>query len=345
MPNISDMSESSDTLSEGELLSSDGTLSESGYAFSQAKRFSRDAIVKRRSRIKERDCYYFGDDKHAVVLSVSCYARSAAASVTVLDFVHIAKAVKRKIAPRHAVTMPSSVESGDIDFDDGGLKVSFNVVGGKRILKCKCKDLVGRKDFECEITLDENVGDGITISMPFEKSYEFIYGTRMNCFKGVGWYTLGDERVEFSREARGELEWSRGVYPHKCVWYNAGLSAEIDGTAFGLSITRNGMGASIGESAIFYNGKGSKIKCAKFEIPFTLGAIDYLKPWKITDDEGRISLMFYPLIEVTEKTRIGLGATRHKVYGKFYGKATLEDGTIIDIANKVGYSEHTITRW
>ncbi len=340
-----DFSDGSDILSEGELLRSDGTLAESGYAFNHAKRFSRSAIVKRRSRIKERDCYYFGDDKHAVVLSVSCYARSAAATVTVLDYVHIAKAAKRKTASRRAVTMPSSVESGSVEFDRGELRVSFAVDGGKRTLKCVCKDLVGKKDFECEIVLDGQGGSGITTAMPFEKDREFFYGTRINCFKGSGWYTLGNERVEFSREARGELEWSRGVYPHKCVWYRAGLSAEIGGAAFGLSLARNGSSASAGENAIFYNGIGSKIKHVKFEIPFTLGALDYLKPWKITDDEDRINIMFYPLIETAEKTRIGLGATRHKVFGKFYGKTTLDDGTIIDIADKIGYAEHTITRW
>ena len=342
---LSAFSDKSNILSDGELLSAGGALEESGYAFAHVKRYSNDAVKKRRARIKERDCYYFGDDRHAVALSVSHSAHSAVATVIVLDFIHIAKAVKRKVVPKGGASMPSSIGEGNIEFDGGGLKISFTVANGKRTLKCECKEIVGKKDFECEIELDEFDGDCITAAMPLENDGEFFYGTRTSCLKGGGWYTLGGERVEFSREARGELDWTRCVYPHKCVVYSAGMSTEIDGKAFGIGISKIGVKRFIDRNAIFCDGKGSKLNGVKFEIPFTTGALDYLKPWKITDDDGRIGLMFYPMIEVVEKTRIGLGAIRHKVFGKYYGKATLEDGTIIDIADKIGYAEHLQTRW
>ena len=338
---IPDFSAPSDILSEGDLLSREGELVESGYAFAPVKRYVPGA-VKRKSRVRERDCYYFGDDKHAVTLTVSRSAHASVATVAVLDFVHLTKAVRRKVAPKSSAQMDSA-DNDNVSFEHGGICIAFDIEDGRRKLRCECKDIADKKDFECEITLDPYEDDCITTTAAFDK-YEFFYGTRMTCFKGVGWYSLGGERVEFSREARGELAWSRGVYPRKCVCYSAGLSTETDGKALGLSLSKIIADADVDENALFYAGKGSKLGKAKFEIAFTLGEPDYLKPWKITDDDGRVGLMFYPMIEAYESTHIGLNATRHKVFGKYYGKVTLDDGTIVDIADTAGYAEHMITR-
>jgi len=49
-------------LDQGPLLNEEGNLTESGYAFSLIKKYSRDAIKAPAMRIKEWDYYYVGNN-------------------------------------------------------------------------------------------------------------------------------------------------------------------------------------------------------------------------------------------------------------------------------------------
>ncbi len=56
--------------------------------------------------------------------------------------------------------------------------------------------------------------------------------------------------------------------------------------------------------------------------------------------------MFYPIIDRKDKMNaLILSTNQHQVFGKFYGKATLDDGTIIDVKDKIGFAEHVKNKW
>ena len=56
--------------------------------------------------------------------------------------------------------------------------------------------------------------------------------------------------------------------------------------------------------------------------------------------------MFYPMIDRKDKMNVGVLATdQHQVFGRFYGKVVLDDGTIINIADKTGFAEKVVNRW
>ena len=97
---------------------------------------------------------------------------------------------------------------------------------------------------------------------------------------------------------------------------------------------------------MFYDGKANKLGKVAFDIPFTLGELYYLKPWKISDDDERLQLVFYPIIDRKDRMNaLMLSTDQHQVFGKFYGKATLDDGTIVTFTDKIGFAEHVRNKW
>lgn len=335
-------------LGEGRLLDSRGELCESGYALSQVKAYCRDDIKRSRLRIKEWDYYCFGDDEYAVALTVADNSYMSLGSASLLDFKHLKYITKSKIGllPKGKLGMPSSCESGDVHFDKGGVKIDFVIdEEGNRTLKCTFDKFDGKKTFRCELRLEKAIGDNITVAIPFEKKRRFYYNTKINCLKGTGEFSVGDETYEF-KDGFGGLDWGRGVWPYKNTWYWSSLSCETDGKPLGLNLGYGFGKPSESENVIFYDGKAHKIEVVKFDIPYTNGALDYLKPWKIFDDKERLDIIFYPLIDRKDKMKaLMLSTDQHQVFGKFYGKAVLDDGTIVQIKDKIGFAEQVTNKW
>lgn len=334
-------------LGDGNLLDEKGRLIQSGYAFSQVKAYERAAVKRNRLRIKEWDYYYFCDDKRAVALTVADNSYMSLGSVSVLDFEHLTYITKSKIGlfPKGGLHMPRNCSDGDVCFDKSGVRIVFENTLGSRRLIASYKKFDGKNDFSCDIELDPYDGDNITTATPFKKPRQFYYNTKINCLKGKGRLCIGDEQHEFV-DGYGGLDWGRGVWPYKNVWYWSSLSTEVDGVPFGLNLGY-GFGNSLDtENTVFYDGKAHKLGKVAFDIPFTLGELDYLKPWKISDDDERLQLVFYPIIDRKDRMNALLLSTdQHQVFGKFYGKATLDDGTIVTFTDKIGFAEHVRNKW
>lgn len=332
----------------GELLDANGILCDSGYAYSQVKSYDRRAIKGQSLRIKEWDYYGFGDDRYFVALTVADNSYMSLGSVSLIDYKYLTYTTKSKIGlfPRGKLNMPSSCSSGDVKFRKGGVTIEFATRDdGTRTLSCEFKKFSGKKTFKCELTLDPPDGDNITVAVPFAKRKQFYYNTKINCLKGNGRFELGDMRYEFN-DGRGGLDWGRGVWPHKNKWYWSSLSCEVDGNEFGLNLGYGFGKPTATENVIFYNGKANKLNNVDFDIPYTLGQFDFLKPWKINDDDGRLDLVFYPIVDRKDKMRcFNLMTDQHQVFGKFYGKAVLDDGTIVTVTDKIGFAEQVINQW
>ena len=335
-------------LGEGELLDERGNLAESGYAFSQVKRYTRADIKHAKLRIKEWDYYSLCDGEYAVALTVADNSYMSLASVSVIDFKHIKYITKSKIGllPKGKLGLPPSCSKGDVKYAKGGVAIEFKIdESGNRTLTAEYKKFDGDKTFKCEIMAEPATGDNITVAIPFEKKRRFYYNTKINCLKCRGWFSVGDERHEFDG-AYGGLDWGRGMWTYKNVWHWSSLSCEIGDKPFGLNLGYGFGKPTASENVIFYDGKANKLDKVISDIPYTQGKPDYLKPWKMTDNENRLDLMFYPLIDRKDKMNIGVLSTdQHQVFGKFYGKVVLDDGMIIDVADKIGFAEKVKNKW
>ena len=335
-------------LSVGDLLDKKGALIQGGYAFSQVKRYDRSAIRGDRSRIKEWDYYCFGDDKYAVALTVANNSYMSLASVSVLDFDHLTYLTRSRMggACGKKLKMPSSCEDGDVAYKKSGVTMNFYNSAGERRLVCEFKKFDGTRDFSCDIELDKPTGDNITTAVPFSKRKQFYYNTKVNCLAVKGRFSIGDDIHEFASGASGVLDWGRGVWPYRNVWYWSSLSCRIDGREFGLNLGYGFGKPKASENVVFYDGKAHKLDNVKFEIPYTRGKPDYLKKWRIADDAGRLELAFFPMIDRKDRTNaIVLMTDQHQVFGKFFGKVTLDDGTIVDVTDKIGFAEYVRNKW
>ena len=103
-------------LGEGDLLDRNGALADSGYAFSQVRKYDRTAIKSRRLRIKEWDYYCFGDSRYAVALTVADNSYMSLGSVSLLDFSRLGYITESKIGllSKGKLGMPSDCGRGSV---------------------------------------------------------------------------------------------------------------------------------------------------------------------------------------------------------------------------------------
>ena len=71
-----------------------------------------------------------------------------------------------------------------------------------------------------------------------------------------------------------------------------------------------------------------------------------MKPWSFTSSDQRFEMNFIPIID--RKSRISavvISSDQHQVFGKFTGKAVLDDGTIIEVKDFLAFAERVKNKW
>ncbi len=71
-----------------------------------------------------------------------------------------------------------------------------------------------------------------------------------------------------------------------------------------------------------------------------------LKPWKFTSDDGRFEMDFVPMINRASYTNLKLlKSLQNQVLGRFTGKVVLDDGTVVQIKDFIGFAEKVENAW
>ena len=97
---------------------------------------------------------------------------------------------------------------------------------------------------------------------------------------------------------------------------------------------------------VFMDGVAHKLDKVVFEIPQKNGKDDFLSPWTIHDNEGRLDLQFVPVLDRKDITDLGVLASRqHQVFGHFSGTVILDNGQKVKIQNKLGFAEKVFNKW
>lgn len=97
---------------------------------------------------------------------------------------------------------------------------------------------------------------------------------------------------------------------------------------------------------LFYNGKSHKLDEVTFNIPVKNGKDDYMSPWTFTSNDGRFEMNFTPILDRQAPLNVGvICMLPHQVFGKFNGKAILDDGTVIEVKDMVGFAEKVHNKW
>ena len=146
----------------------------------------------------------------------------------------------------------------------------------------------------------------------------------------------------------GTLDWGRGVWKYENTWYWGSASGEVDGVPFGFNIGYGfGDTSAATENMLFYNGKAHKLSNVSFNIPEKEdGSEDYMNPWTFTSDDGRFEMDFIPVLDRYSGTSVVvIESIQHQVFGRFSGKAVLDDGKVIEIKDFFGFAEKVKNKW
>lgn len=330
----------------GPLLNAKGNLREAGWSKRMLLTYDRSAIRVGKLGIKEWDYYIVQDDRHGIALTVADNGYMALLSASILDFTrpweHTSTVMK--LLPLGKCKMPVSSEKGDVQYEGDGLTIKFLKKEGSRRLLCNYEKFHEGKPLSIDVLLDEPVMDTMVIATPFLKPRHFYYNQKINCMRASGSVWYGDTKITFSPDiAFGTLDWGRGVWTYSNTWYWGSGNGVVNGRLFGFNLGYGfGDTKAATENMIFYDGRAHKLETVEFHIP----PDSYLKPWTLTSSDNRFEMEFIPVLDRAAHINALLVETdQHQVFGKFTGRAVLDDGTALEINNLTGFAEKVRNRY
>ena len=333
------------------LLNDKGSLREPGYAKKLLPVYRRADIRAGKARIKEWDYYLAANDHFAVALTIADNGYMGLDSISLLHFDEKWERTKSpmRVFPMGRTGLPETSAAGDTVITGNGYGIAFRHVGDSRVLTFRMGDFLDGQPIEGRLVLTEEPEESMVIATPFDKPGHFYYNQKINCMRAEGWITLGKRRIELTPDRFfGVLDWGRGVWTYHNTWYWGSASGELDGVPFGWNIGYGfGNTAAASENVLFYDGKIHKLGDVSFNIPKDAkGREDYMKPWTFTSDDNRFYMDFTPVLDRSALTSvIVIKSDQHQVFGRFTGRVTLDDGTVLPVRDFFGFAEKVENKW
>ena len=333
------------------LLDEQGRLIEAGYTKGLLMDYDRKAIKGGALRIKEWDYYLIANNDYAVALTIDDNSYMGLDGISLLDFrrpwEHTNNVMSfLTLGKRH---FPASSSNGDVCSGTKKYSISFKHNVDHRLLSFHMDDFMDGKPIRGEIRLENPQQESMVIVTPFaEKETAFYYNQKINCLPASGSVEFDGQTYIFDKEnSFGVLDWGRGVWTYDNVWYWGSASGLADGVPFGFNIGYGfGDTSAASENMLFYGGKAHKLSQVTFNIPMKDGMEDYMSPWIFTSDDGRFEMDFVPIIDRAACTDVKLICSdQHQVFGRFTGKAVLDDGKEIYIKDFLGFAEKVHNKW
>jgi hypothetical protein len=186
----------------------------------------------------------------------------------------------------------------------------------------------------------------MNITIPIGRAGKrFYYNRKINCMPATGTIRYGGVTETLDpATCLGSLDWGRGVWEYQSYWNWASASGFLpDGRTIGLNLGC-GFGdlSKAGENAFILDHRIHKLDLVNFD--YTSG--DYMQPWKFTDTESRLNLVFTPFKERLAKTNLGIITSQvHQMFGRYNGTAITDEGEPVHIKDLIGFAEEHHARW
>ena len=337
-------------LKKGKLLDNKGNLTEAGFSYRMVKEYNRTDIKAKKSRIKEWDYYYIGNNNYGVAFTIDDNYLYGLGSVSILDFnkkEYITRS-SMKFFTKGRINFPKDSSYGDIVWKDKNYYLHFYNKDKKRTIDVKIKNYINKEPFEAHFELEETMDDSMVIATPFNKPKHFYYNEKKNCMRASGYYIFKNQKIEFkSSDTFGILDWGRGVWTYKNTWYWSGLSGINNDKLIGFNLGYGfGDTSFASENMLFYDGKAYKLNDCIFEIPKdSKGNYKYLEPWIITSKDKSINLTFKPILDRFDNTNLFiLKSIQHQVFGVFNGTIKVND-IEVEFKDIVSFAERVTNYW
>lgn len=335
-------------LTPGPLHDNNGHLAEAGWSTQLTRDYDRSSIGAPWHRIKEWDYYCILAQDFAIAPVIADNSYMGLAGLAFMDFKSrtTTEFSAMSLFPRGKTGMPSSSAAGDLEVKRPGVSIAFKHIDGGRLLSFSCPDFGDGAGLEGEIELRQPEMDTMVIATPFPNAPRaFYYNQKINCMPASGSFVLGGKEYTFDPASSfGVLDWGRGVWTYNNTWYWGSASGLHEGKPFGFNIGHGfGDTSAATENMVFMDGKAHKLDQVTFHIP------EYSfdkEPWRFTSNDGRFEMSFVPVVDRHNDTNLGLlRANAHQVFGLFSGSVTLDDGTVLEIENLLGFAEEVLNRW
>ena len=327
------------------LLDGNGNLTQPGYAKKLLPVYERAKVKGGATRLKEWDYYLVLCPQFALALTVADNSYMGLDSVSFLNFQdgpwEITKSPMRAF-PMGRTALPATSAAGTTASAGKGHALCFNVADGNM------DRFRGEEALDATVILTGEPEESMVICTPFDKPGHFYYNQKILCMRAKGTVTIGNEKYEFTPERSfGLLDWGRGVWTYSNTWYWSAASGLVDGVPFGFNLGYGfGDTSAATENMLFCGGKAHKLSQVTFHIPMKDGREDYLKPWTFTSDDGRFEMDFVPVLDRASCTDVKLiKSDQHQVFGRFTGKAVLDDGRVIEVRDFMGFAEKVVNKW
>lgn len=333
------------------LLNREGNLTEPGWARGLLWDYHRPDIRASGMRIKEWDYYFVSNGHIGLALTIADNGYMGLDSVSYLDFDEKWEITKSpmRLLPMGKTALPETSAAGSSEIARGGYALAFyHDDDGTRKLTFHMDKFRGKDAIEGMISLSDEPAESMVIATPFGKAGHFYYNQKINCMRASGAVTLGSRTYAFDPEACfGTLDWGRGVWTYSNTWYWGSASGLAGGVPFGFNLGYGfGDTSAASENALFFAGKTHKLSQVAFHIPQKDDREDFMAPWAFTSDDGRFEMEFRPVLDRAACTNAGvLKSDQHQVFGRFNGRAVLDDGTALEIRELMGFAEKVVNRW
>lgn len=336
-------------LHEGRLLDEKGNLCEAGFSYSLVKEYSRKDVKANKSRIKEWDYYYIGDKEYGIALTIDDNSYMGLVSLSILDFKNKKEIVTKSPMywfPFGKVNLPSSSKEGDLIKEGNGYSFKFLHDGNKRRIVCRMKNVIDKKDFSCDVYLEESNPNSMVIATPFKKKKHFYYNQKINLLKANGYFSFGFIKHEFKDESFGTLDWGRGVWTYSNTWYWSSANGVSEKKNIGWNLGYGfGDTSKASENMLFIDDKAYKLDDITFNIPKKNKKDCFLEKWSIVSKTGDINLIFSPIFDRKSNTNaLIIQSDQHQVFGYFDGYFLINGEKII-IKDILGFAEKVKNRW
>lgn len=334
----------------GNLHDENGHLTQTGYATGLLLNYDRSRVKASPLRLKEWDYYYIGNDNYGLALTVADNGYMSMDSVSFLDFGKNSQGTysRMSILPKRR-NLPFTSARGDVHAQGKDYEIHFLNDGKKRQLYGHMENFGKGRTILFDLTLTDTPRDSMVIVTPFrDKPKAFYYNQKINCLRAEGKVVLGEEEYLFSpATAFGVLDWGRGVWTYDNTWYWGSASGIAEGHRFGFNIGYGfGDTSAASENMLFCDGVAHKLSRVTFNIPMKDGQEDYLSPWTFTSDDGRFEMDFTPIMDRAACIDLKLLLSdQHQVFGRFSGRAVLDDGRVIQVRELTGFAEKVHNKW
>ncbi len=336
----------------GKLLESDGRLAQVGWARQQLLDCNLEAarfyLLKpfQRFRIKRWDYYAVFSPQRFFSATIADLGYAGNIFVYSMDFETGELHEEGLVIPLgKGIELPRNSTEGDSRFENDKASLHFRLLPGERRITVSWPSFHEGRGIEADISLACPPGhESMTIVIPIGEK-RFYYNRKINCLPASGTVKYGDMTETLDpKTCLGSLDWGRGVWEYKSFWNWASASGFLpDGRTIGLNLGC-GFGdlSKAGENAVILNNRIHKLGQVKFDYV----SDDFMKPWKFTDAEGRLNLVFTPFKDRTAVTNLGIIQSEvHQMFGRYNGTVIADDGEQIQVKDLIGFAEEHQAKW